>query len=96
VILDNEDIVTGDSVYDLLEGAGTVQRVFSDSFIVRFSIGRSYSYNSAGKRLGSTPNRFPRLLYWKNPIFTIPVKDDSKWESLQALVKNASNIIKRL
>lgn len=93
--LQDQDIFVGDKVYDLIEGFGTVTHVLDIEVVVRFSSTSSYSYNEAGKRTGNTPNRFPVFLFWNNPVFMLPLKDDDKWDMAKDLLRNMYETLKR-
>lgn len=93
--LHDQQALVGDSVYDLLEGKGTVTVVSGSEISVRFSNARSYTYNGAGLRTGNVPNRFGPLLYWHNPIIVIPPKQVSHWDALQELFHSAYKIFNR-
>jgi len=90
--LHGEKIVAGDKVYDLLEGYGFVMRTGG---VILVSFGNNvYEYSAEGKRLGTTPNRFKPLLYWRSPIVMIPPKDDSKWEKMIKMFRDTYKIWK--
>lgn len=93
--LQGQNVFTGDTVYDLLEGIGEVTVVADSKFSVRFSNKRTYEYNEAGNRVGNVPNRFPPLLYWHNPIALIPPKQMSNWDALKELFLKAHEIFNR-
>lgn len=92
--LDGQKVNVGDSVYDILEGQGQVAGMDSTVFLVRFGQRVSYTYNSAGQRTGNTPSRFPRLLFWQDPIVMIPVKEEAKWLAMKNIFLNAYTSLK--
>lgn len=94
--LQNQEVLRGDKVYDLLEGEGTVIRTNNKQIAVDFGNNISYVYSSKGQRIGNTPDRFPILLFWQNPVVMYPVKGDKKWEAMQAMFLNTYKIIKEL
>lgn len=94
--LHDQQVIIGDTAYDLLEGEGQVIVDGNTEISVVFGNGRTYRYNSSGNRVGNTPHRFPPLLYWQNPIVMIPVKDDTKWEAMKGLLFSAHKIINKV
>ena len=93
--LHGQDVQVQDYVHDLLEGKGRVIVATDSEIIVRFSNSRTYSYNSAGSRVGNVPSRLPPLLYWHNPIVVNPPKKMSNWDALKELFLKAHEIFNR-
>lgn len=81
-MLDGFVVNVGDSIYDLLlDNLGIVTAVDGGSlFTVGFGIAGSLTYASGGTIAGR------RRAYWRNPILTIPQKNDSEWQLLQNVV----------
>lgn len=74
VLIDNEPVAVGDTVYDLIHGNGTVTQVTGTSFSAAYS-GRVYNYTTGGFY-----NGFPRQrVFWGNPIVGHPTKNDRVW-----------------
>lgn len=90
--LDNQEIVQGDSVYDILEGVGEVTVTTNTAFYVTYGNNVRYQYDSTGNRKGNTPNRFPRMVYWHNPVVMLPTKDELVWDKLKQLFVNAYSL----
>lgn len=78
MIFDGDKISIGDTVFDVVFGAGRVEQIIEaeGKFSVRYGTGnRIYVYSSAGV------SNFPeKTLYWHDPVkgYT-PMKDDKKW-----------------
>lgn len=69
-MLDDQKVVIGDVLYDILLGNCTVMSVSQDgTFAVKK--GESTIQIAAGGFIGKT-----RRVYWANPIIIIPRKDD--------------------
>lgn len=94
--LQGQEVEVEDKVYDLLEGWGSVSSVDLSKITVKFAGNVYYSYNSAGKRIGNTPARFPKFLFWQDPIVMLPLKDDTKWQTMKEIFFNAHESIKRV
>lgn len=90
--LDNQEIVKGDKVFDILEGVGTVIVTSDTTFSVSFGTGIFYPYDASGNRKGNTPNRFPRMVYWHDPVVMLPSKDEVVWDKLKLLLLSAYSI----
>lgn len=83
VQMDDADIVRGDTVYDVIWGAGAVYELLPDGrFVVSFPAGRRQTYNSSG----FSKHYKARTLYWANPFLAVPVKNEGKWALVRRLV----------
>ena len=81
VVIDREEVFSGDSVYDLVHGNGTVTQVTGTSFSVSYS-GKIYNYTTGGFY-----NGFPRQrVFWANPIVGHPTKNDTIWTIVSNMV----------
>lgn len=69
--LDGDDVLAGDQVYDIARGEGVVRELLpaNGMFVVQFSNGRRFSYNTAGASAGGI-----RTLFWSNPVVFTPSK----------------------
>lgn len=72
--------MVGDKVYDLFFGYGHVKSFTGDDKAVVSFGARAFAYTSDG--IGQHGRR---SLYWHNPILTVPMKDDAKWEMQKSL-----------
>jgi hypothetical protein len=75
--LDNETVLAGDVVFDLVFGSGVVSRILEaeGSFQVNFGE-KIYTYKPTGVGHFSQ-----RTLYWRDPIAgLVPNKNDVKWD----------------
>jgi hypothetical protein len=86
-MLDGFAVEVGDNVWDiLLARFGTVTFVDgSGMFTLDFSAGKVLTYASGGGIAGV------RRAYWRNPVLTLPEKNDQQWSLLQALVGAVRN-----
>lgn len=86
--LDNEDILIGDRVYDVIFGMGTVDKIVEaeNRFWVIFG-NRNECYESTGNgRFGV------RTLYWHNPFIIAPHKKDASWELMGRIIEAISKV----
>ncbi|RQH06636.1 hypothetical protein [Paraburkholderia dinghuensis] len=68
-MLDGDRVMAGDTVWDLLLGAGRVEEVTPDGgFSVRFGTRRTLRYTQDGYFVGV------KRVYWFNPVITTPRK----------------------
>lgn len=81
-MLDGFVVVLGDLVWDvLLARHGTVTFVDgSGMFTVDFGAGKVLTFATGGTLAGV------RRAYWRNPVLTLPEKNDPQWALLQAVV----------
>jgi hypothetical protein len=80
-MLDGFVVEVGDTLYDLLlNQQGAVIMSASGQVTLDFGLGRILTYSGNGEFAGR------RRLYWRNPILTLPEKDDTQWQLLQAVV----------
>ena len=86
--LDGENVSLHDNTYDVVYGAGIVVQVLTEArFRVYFApSGKTITYDS----LGTSYKLGVRTLYWKNPIVTIPPKNDAKWALILVLLSDIS------
>lgn len=84
--LDESPIFPGDNVYDVLYGAGFVEKLLplEKRFIVQFGA-RVVAYRQDGT--GPFNNR---TLYWHNPIMGAPPKDSAAFGFYRELCVNLS------
>jgi hypothetical protein len=89
-VLDNENIVVGDSVYDVVLGSGSVHQVRVDgTFVVNFpGRGKLIVYSA----LGTSRHNNMRTLYWHNPIVLVPAKAEQTWVKLGLMFRALANI----
>ena len=88
--LDGEDIIVGDSVYDLGFGSGKVIEV-GDKIRVRFnSLKQTFSYDGRGMRRAVKM----RQLYFHNPIIAVPAKDDKDFSIICDNAKALTSILR--
>jgi len=81
VIIDNEEVFIGDSVYDVIHGNGIVTQVTGTSFSADYS-GKVYNYATGGFY-----NGFPRQrVFWSDPIIGHPTKNDAIWSIVSRMV----------
>lgn len=88
--MDNELILIGDRVHDVIFGVGTIDRIIEaeDRFWVLVA-GRSECYDSRGNgRFGV------RTLFWQNPFIIAPHKSDAAWELMGKLIEAISIILR--
>ena len=88
--INGELVRKGDQVYDLVYGFGQVGQVTDGSFSVIFPNNRELNYVTGGFYNGSTIQR----CYWRNPIFTPPLKDDALWETIGDMVTSMISILR--
>lgn len=90
MILDGDEIVPGDKLYDLLHGFVSVKQVYADSILVkrRTAAGREQlvNYNPAGV----ASNAARRTLYWADPIVVTPRKDARIWQAQKNMLLNVT------
>lgn len=81
-MLDGFVVNVGDSIYDvLLDNLGIVTAVDGGNlFTVSFGVGNTLTYAAGGTLAGR------RRAYWRNPILTLPQKNDPEWQLLQNVV----------
>lgn len=91
--LDGFNVAIGDSVYDLILGAGKVISLHEDGiksrFTVKFGEYRQLTYDENG-----FCHYKQRTLYWKNPIVVIPVKQEAIWELQKELCLKTTETIR--
>lgn len=81
--MDGSIVNIGDRVFDLMIGAGVVRNVLGDGRIsVRFGHGNADMVYTPEGRIGSF-----RRLYWENPIFVAPRKNESLAGYVQRYVR---------
>lgn len=79
--LDGFDVLMGDLIFDLLlQSMGTVIALGAASYTVDFGNNRVLTYSQNGAVAGV------KRAYWRNPLLTIPEKNDPQWQLLQAVV----------
>ena len=88
--LDNEPLLIGDRVFDIVFGIGTVDKILDQENRFWVIIGdRNESYDSNGN------GRFNvRTLYWHNPFIIAPHKSDAKWELMGRIIEAVSGILR--
>lgn len=80
-MLDGFVVDVGNSLYDiLLAQVGQVVAVGGGQITIDFGAGRTLTYFGNGEIAAR------RRLYWRNPLLTLPRKDDAQWVQLQAVV----------
>lgn len=88
--MDNELILPGDRVYDVVFGIGTVDKVLDGENRLWVALGnRIEAYDSNGNgRFGV------RTLYWHNPFIIAPHKSEAKWELMGRIIESVSNVLR--
>jgi hypothetical protein len=80
-MLDGFVVDIGNNLYDILLGQmGQVTVVSQTSITVDFGGNRVLTYVGNGQFAGR------RRLYWRDPVLTLPQKNDPQWQLLQAVV----------
>ncbi len=80
-MLDGFPVDLGDNVFDLLlANTGIVTASGGGLFSVSFGAGQTLTYADGGSIAGR------RRAYWRNPILTLPQKNDPQWALLQSVV----------
>lgn len=83
--LDGDEVVLGDTVFDVVYGTGTVKELLAEGrFRVHFAGNKRFVYRSDGQRVDTSTRR---TLYWHDPVIAIPAKDDISWTKLRQLAK---------
>jgi hypothetical protein len=82
--MDGSPVRNGDTVYDVVYGAGQVVELLVDGrFVVALSGGaRRITFTG----LGFSKFSRARTLYWHNPVIITPSKDDSDWHRLRRII----------
>lgn len=88
-MLNNENVLVNDRVYDLTQGYGTVVDTAFNEIAVRFDNGTRIAFDSTGHYAGT------RRLYWHNPVVIEPTKDNALWEMLKACLSSIHSYVKR-
>ena len=88
--INNEVVVTNDTVYDLVYGTGTVKQVTDGSFSVVFPNKRELNYTTGGFYNGGTIQR----VYWSNPIIAPPLKSADVWGTISDMVVSMVTILR--
>ena len=84
VTMDSDEIVLGDRVYDVLYGNGTVREILVEGrFRVQFD-GKKTMKTYAGTGIGVRYSK--RTLFWHDPLFGAPPKDESRWHAFRPIV----------
>lgn len=78
--LDGEFISIGDSVFDIINGSGTVIDSTNTALTVRFTNNRKMNFTTDGKYNGT------RRIFWHNPIIVAPDKDGAVWSATTTAV----------
>lgn len=87
--LDGDEIEVGDRVYDTYLGDGIVKTITPDTrIVVVFAGTRMFTYDARGI---STTGR--KTLYWHNPVFMIPRKNEIQWDYQKKLCKVISDFM---
>lgn len=71
--LDGEFVDIGDSVFDIINGRGTVIESTTSTITVRFNNNRKMDFTPSGEYNKT------RRLFWHNPIVIAPDKDAERW-----------------
>ena len=94
ILMDNEVVRVGDSVYDVRYGAGriTALNVQDRRFTVKFqSPDTELVYKPNGTR-----GTQRRSLFWKNPILVVPNKDEGLWQEASSLARRVVEAMRRV
>jgi len=90
--MDNEPVVIGDRVFDVIFGSGTVDRIIEGEnrfWVLVANRNECYDNNGNG-RFGV------RTLYWQNPFIIAPHKSDAGWELMGRIIESVSTHIRGL
>ena len=71
--LDGEFVDIGDTVFDIINGSGTVIDSTKSAITVRFNNNRKMDFTPTGMYNKT------RRIFWHNPIVIAPDKDAEKW-----------------
>lgn len=90
--LHDELVVYGDSVYDISvdRGYGTVIKISSKIFEVRFDNGKNIVYNYSGKQKGKSTV----TLYWNKPFILPPNKNENISSKKQEILLSMLDLMK--
>jgi hypothetical protein len=90
MMLHGEPVAVGDAVYDILRGAGFIERLRPDGkFEVRFTTTRMLRVFQQDGR--PSPGD-PILLYWHDPVVFIPLKREAAYvqqRNLSSAIRDA-------
>lgn len=78
--INNIKVVTGDYLFDILNGRGKVVATDHNLLEVEFDNGRRMSFDKAGYLNGQ------RRLFWQQPVIIDPPKDAQLWEHIKKLL----------
>jgi hypothetical protein len=82
--MDGSPVRNGDTVYDVVYGAGQVVELLVDGrFVVALSGG---SRRIVFDERGFSKMSRARTLYWHNPFLIVPGKSDADWDRLRRVV----------
>jgi hypothetical protein len=91
-MLDSDEVLLGDTVFDVVYGTGTVTELLADKrFRVTFAGNKRFVYREDGVRVDSKGRR---TLYWHDPVVAIPVKDDISWTKLRQLMTAVLEVVR--
>lgn len=86
--LDGEFIDIGDSVFDIINGSGSVIESTSAGITVRFGNNRKMTFTPGGEYNKT------RRIFWHNPIILAPEKDGNEWQGLATAIAGLAVYIK--
>lgn len=86
-ILYKEPANVGDTVYDLMNGSGTIIETHGDSLIsVKFHSGKTVVFTD-GKVHGIS------RLFWHNPLTVAPPKNKDTWEKFKVIIAQVASLL---
>lgn len=86
--LDGEFIDIGDTVFDIINGPGTVIDSTKSAITVRFNNNRKMDFTPTGMYNKT------RRIFWHNPIILAPEKDGAAWQGLVTAIAGLTNYVK--
>lgn len=86
--LDGEFIDIGDSVFDIINGSGSVIESNSSGITVRFGNNRKMTFTTGGEYNKT------RRIFWHNPIILAPEKDGAAWQGLVTAIAGLTNYVR--
>lgn len=86
--INNENVSTGDRVYDIAQGYGTVVSTMFNAIQVHFDTNVRITFDSDGHYGGV------RRLYWHNPVVIEPPKHKTVWDTLSGVMGGIHDLLK--
>ncbi len=89
MLLHNENIARGDSVYDYSRGYGRAVTIGESFVTIEFSGGLQFPYRTDGTSIDTGV----QSLYWQNPFVVVPPKNQSAWEAKKAVLLAVNSLL---